>query len=127
MLSTKAMCGRRTGTKISANLLSLGAIDFGIIADGAIVMTEAILRRREARPNEYLTVDDAREAAVQVARPILFATDFNELRRIANDVVSALQSVPGTADVLRSRRSACCRRRWQPVSAVTCSVASQRS
>ncbi len=124
MLSTKAS-GRRTGTKISANLLSLGAIDFGIIADGAIVMTEAILR--EARPNEYLTVDDARKAAVQVARPILFATDFNELRRIANDVVSALQSVPGTADVLRSRRSACCRRRWQPVSAVTCSVASQRS
>jgi Cu/Ag efflux pump CusA len=124
MLSIKAS-GRRTGTKISANLLSLGAIDFGIIADGAIVMTEAILR--EARPNEYLTVDDAREAAVQVARPILFATDFNELRRIANDVVSALQSVPGTADVLRSRRSACCRRRWQPVSAVTCSVASQRS
>ena len=32
-------------TGISANLLSLGAIDFGIIVDGAIVMTEAILRR----------------------------------------------------------------------------------
>jgi cobalt-zinc-cadmium resistance protein CzcA len=61
-------------TKISANLLSLGAIDFGIIVDGAVVMTEAILRRREAKPNEYLTVDDAREAAVHVARPIFFAT-----------------------------------------------------
>src|SRR5258706_14526174 len=35
-------------TKIPANLLSLGAIDFGIIVDGAIVMMEAILRRREA-------------------------------------------------------------------------------
>src|SRR5262249_10578417 len=35
-------------TKIPANLLSLGAIDFGIIIDGAVVMTEAILRRREA-------------------------------------------------------------------------------
>src|SRR5262249_9566832 len=34
-------------TNIPANLLSLGAIDFGIIVDGAIVMTEAILRRRE--------------------------------------------------------------------------------
>src|SRR5262249_14172307 len=61
-------------TNIPANLLSLGAIDFGIIVDGAIVMTEAILRRREAKPNEPLTEDDVREAARQVARPIFFAT-----------------------------------------------------
>ncbi len=59
---------------ISANLLSLGAIDFGIIVDGAIVMTEAILRRREAKPNEPLTEADTYEAARQVARPIFFAT-----------------------------------------------------
>ena len=50
-------------TGMSANLLSLGAIDFGIIVDGAIVMTEAILRRREAKPAEPLTEDDARVAA----------------------------------------------------------------
>ena len=37
-------------TKMPANLFSLGAIDFGIIVDGAIVVTEAILRRREAEP-----------------------------------------------------------------------------
>jgi cobalt-zinc-cadmium resistance protein CzcA len=61
-------------TKIPANLLSLGAIDFGIIVDGSIVMTEAILRRREARPNEPLTQADVRETANQVARPIFFAT-----------------------------------------------------
>ena len=61
-------------TKIPANLLSLGAIDFGIIVDGAIVMSEAILRRREAKPDEPLTETDAREAALQVARPIFFAT-----------------------------------------------------
>ena len=61
-------------TKVSANLLSLGAIDFGIIVDGAIVMTEAILRRREAKPNAPLTEADVREAARQVARPIFFAT-----------------------------------------------------
>ena len=61
-------------TNIPANLLSLGAIDFGIIVDGAIVMTEAILRRREAKPDEPLTEDDVREAALQVARPIFFAT-----------------------------------------------------
>lgn len=61
-------------TNISANLLSLGAIDFGIIVDGAIVMTEAILRRREAKPNRPLTEDDVDEAARQVARPIFFST-----------------------------------------------------
>src|SRR4029453_7145085 len=60
--------------KIPANLMSLGAIDFGIIVDGAIVMSEAILRRREAKPNEPLTESDVREAARQVARPIFFAT-----------------------------------------------------
>jgi cobalt-zinc-cadmium resistance protein CzcA len=59
---------------IPANLLSLGAIDFGIIVDGAIVMTDAILRRREAKPNEPLTEEDAVAAARQVARPIFFAT-----------------------------------------------------
>lgn len=60
--------------KIPANLMSLGAIDFGIIVDGAIVMTEAILRRREAKPEEPLTEADVRETAAQVARPIFFAT-----------------------------------------------------
>jgi cobalt-zinc-cadmium resistance protein CzcA len=60
--------------KIPANLLSLGAIDFGIIVDAAIVVTDAILRRREAKPDERLTEDDARAAAHQVARPIFFAT-----------------------------------------------------
>jgi heavy metal efflux system protein len=61
-------------TKIPANLLSLGAIDFGIIVDASIVMTEAILRRREAKPHEPLVDADARDAALQVARPIFFAT-----------------------------------------------------
>src|SRR5215470_3787910 len=59
---------------IPANLLSLGAIDFGIIVDGAIVMTDAILRRREAKPDEPLTEEDAVAAAREVARPIFFST-----------------------------------------------------
>ena len=61
-------------TRIPANLLSLGAIDFGIIVDGAIVMMEAILRRREAKPSEPLNEADVRAAARQVARPIFFST-----------------------------------------------------
>jgi cobalt-zinc-cadmium resistance protein CzcA len=36
-----------------ANLFSLGAIDFGVIVDGAIVVTEAMLRRRESCPTKH--------------------------------------------------------------------------
>ena len=61
-------------TKVSANLLSLGAIDFGILVDGAIVVTEAILRRREAMPDEELSESEVKAAALQVTRPIFFAS-----------------------------------------------------
>jgi cobalt-zinc-cadmium resistance protein CzcA len=61
-------------TKMPANLFSLGAIDFGIIVDGAIVVTEAILRKREADPAATLRKKDVLAATTQVARPILFAT-----------------------------------------------------
>src|SRR5271155_4468431 len=61
-------------TKVSANLLSLGAIDFGILVDGAIVVTEAILRRREATPDEELSESEGKAAAVQGTRPIFFAS-----------------------------------------------------
>lgn len=60
-------------TNIPANLLSLGAIDFGIIVDSAIVVLESVLRRREQNPDRPLTETDAREAATEVARPIFFA------------------------------------------------------
>jgi cobalt-zinc-cadmium resistance protein CzcA len=61
-------------TKVSANLLSLGAVDFGILVDGAIVVTEAVLRRREATPEEELSESEVKAAAVQVTRPIFFAS-----------------------------------------------------
>jgi cobalt-zinc-cadmium resistance protein CzcA len=61
-------------THVSANLLSLGAIDFGILVDGAIVVTEAVLRRREAMPNEELSESEAKAATLQVTRPIFFAS-----------------------------------------------------
>jgi cobalt-zinc-cadmium resistance protein CzcA len=61
-------------THVSANLLSLGAIDFGILVDGAIVVTESVLRRREATPDEELSESEVRAAAVQVTRPIFFAS-----------------------------------------------------
>ena len=61
-------------TDIPANLLSLGAIDFGIIVDGAIVMMESILKKREERPNEELKEKTIASVAKQVAKPIFFAT-----------------------------------------------------
>ncbi|RDS80249.1 AcrB/AcrD/AcrF family protein [Dyella monticola] len=61
-------------THMSANLFSLGAIDFGVIVDGAIVVTEAILRKREHKPDEVLTEDDVMEVTGHVGRSIFFAT-----------------------------------------------------
>ena len=61
-------------TKMPANLFSLGAIDFGVIVDGAIVVMEAILRRREENPNMLLTEEDTLKITSYVARPIFFAT-----------------------------------------------------
>lgn len=61
-------------TDIPANLLSLGAIDFGIIVDGAIVMMETILKKRESNPNAELTKDSVIRRAAEVARPIFFST-----------------------------------------------------
>jgi heavy metal efflux system protein len=61
-------------THMSANLFSLGAIDFGVIVDGAIVITEAILRRREEKPAEVLTEEDVMTVTGHVGRSIFFAT-----------------------------------------------------
>lgn len=61
-------------TDIPANLLSLGAIDFGIIVDGAIVMLETILKKREDHADEYLEEQSIAQRVKEVARPILFST-----------------------------------------------------
>ena len=61
-------------TGIPANLLSLGAIDFGILVDGAIVMMETILKKRERHPDEELTLADVKQRASEVARSIFFST-----------------------------------------------------
>ena len=57
---------------VSANLMSLGAVDFGMIVDGSVVMVEYFVRRlAESGGRDRLEV--IREAAGEVARPILFA------------------------------------------------------
>ena len=61
-------------TRMPANLFSLGAIDFGVIVDGAIVVTEAILRQREMKPTEVLVEEDVMLVTSHVGRSIFFAT-----------------------------------------------------
>ncbi|MDR0228987.1 MAG: CusA/CzcA family heavy metal efflux RND transporter [Flavobacteriaceae bacterium] len=61
-------------TDIPANLLSLGAIDFGIIVDGAIVMMESILKKREDNPDEELEEKSIAQRVKEVAKPVFFAT-----------------------------------------------------
>ena len=61
-------------TRMPANLFSLGAIDFGVIVDGTIVVMEAILRRREEKATEVLTEDDVMTVTKHVGRSIFFAT-----------------------------------------------------
>ncbi len=61
-------------TDIPANLLSLGAIDFGIIVDGAIVMLETILKKREDHPDSLLEEESIALRVKEVGRPIVFST-----------------------------------------------------
>src|SRR5208283_1384007 len=59
---------------ISANLLSLGALDFGMVVDGAVVMVENIVRhlnRHDEAPRTL--VERVREAAHEVQRPVFYA------------------------------------------------------
>ena len=59
---------------IPANLLSLGALDFGMIVEGAAVMVENIQRRLENRTQSSATIDESiRSAAHEVQRPVFYA------------------------------------------------------
>ncbi len=57
---------------MSGNLMSLGAIDFGLLVDGAVVMIENVVRRRAEAPNRPVS-QVVRDAAHEVARPVTFA------------------------------------------------------
>jgi heavy metal efflux system protein len=66
-------------TKLSGNLMSLGAVDFGLIVDGAVVMVENIVRRLGLRQHEVGRLLNTNErlhvvlsAAKEVGRPTFF-------------------------------------------------------
>jgi cobalt-zinc-cadmium resistance protein CzcA len=64
---------------IPANLLSLGALDFGMVVDGAVVMVENIMRhlshdrRQTAHGHVKTTSEIIREACHEVQRPVFYA------------------------------------------------------
>jgi cobalt-zinc-cadmium resistance protein CzcA len=67
-----ATCLRLKG--IPANLLSLGALDFGMVVDGAVVMVENIVRHLSRQGTDHKTPrEKIFEAAHEVQRPVFFA------------------------------------------------------
>jgi len=63
-------------TGIPANLLSLGALDFGIIVDGTLVMVEHIvhhLQEQQASGKRFTVFETIRNAALEVESPIFFS------------------------------------------------------
>jgi cobalt-zinc-cadmium resistance protein CzcA len=62
---------------VPANLLSLGALDFGMVVDGAVVMVENIIRhlthRRHENGHSKTTDEIIREACHEVQRPVFYA------------------------------------------------------
>jgi len=67
-----AICLNLRGTP--ANLLSLGALDFGMVVDGSVVIVENIVRHLSQRRREGFTpTQQIREAAHEVQRPVFYA------------------------------------------------------
>lgn len=59
----------------SGNLMSLGAIDFGLIVDGSVVMIENVIRRlSEAKgARDHTILQEVQDSAQEIARPVFFA------------------------------------------------------
>jgi len=58
---------------IPANLLSLGALDFGMVVDGSVVMIENVVRHFSLKDDGRNSFERIRDAAHEVQRPVFFA------------------------------------------------------
>lgn len=58
---------------IPANLLSLGALDFGMVVDGSVVMVENVIRHLAHKDDTRTPIQKIRDAAHEVQRPVFFA------------------------------------------------------
>lgn len=80
--------------KISANLMSLGALDFGLIVDGSVIIVENCVRRLAGRT--HLTNDERLEAIAQATVEVRSATQFGEMIIIASYLpILSLQGLEG--------------------------------
>jgi heavy metal efflux system protein len=76
----------------SANLISIGAIDFGILVDASIVVLESIYRKLSRRTEDESNVDLIIEGTSNAAKPVLFAT---LIILVAFIPLFTMQGVPG--------------------------------
>ena len=69
------------GTKISGNLMSLGALDFGIIVDGSVIIVENCIRRlaeAQHRLGRLLTLEERMKTVFEGTKEVRKATMFGE-------------------------------------------------
>ena len=93
----------------SANLLSIGAIDFGILVDAAVIMVENIYRRlaeSDERPDELMAI--IRDAAAEVDRPLFYSVvvivvSFLPIYVLTGPVGRAVQADGGHDDLRADR------------------------
>jgi heavy metal efflux system protein len=79
-------------TRQAANLISIGAIDFGILVDASIVVLESIYRKLSHRTENEKSIDLIIEGASNAAKPVLFATF---IILVAFIPLFTMQGVPG--------------------------------
>ena len=79
---------------VSGNLMSLGALDFGLLVDGSVVLIENILRRLHERSGDHKTphLEKIRQACSEIARPVVFAVGIIMIVYIP---ILALQGIEG--------------------------------
>src|SRR6202042_1649204 len=79
--------------KIPANLLSLGALEFGMVVDGTVVIIENIVRHFSLSANaQKRPLEKLRDAVMEVPRPVFYA---RAIIITAYLPIFALQSVEG--------------------------------
>lgn len=64
---------------VSGNLMSLGAIDFGLIVDGAVIIVEAIVHRLHSSKKKLLTQDEMDDEVFGAASKIRTSASFGEI------------------------------------------------
>jgi cobalt-zinc-cadmium resistance protein CzcA len=76
----------------SANLISIGAIDFGILVDASVIVLENIYRRLQAAPPGIVPMDVVADATAEAVRPVLFSV---LVIIVALIPLFSMQGVPG--------------------------------